>query len=186
LGGFRVRWELARGTRGFLSPKPGFSRTGNIHTSPPRYDGLINLRHCFTCCIIDGGRISVGLTPLSIRPRHPTISDTPARVCRRRSTRRTTTHPGTHIVFLQTDHYRTRVHHRDPCCLISGLMVVRGDYSRFKAAHIYPRAHDDEVRPSRLFYSHLANISYLVDPEGLSKSYHRSCTSCRTGRINQD
>ena len=90
------------------------------------------------------------------------------------------------IVFLQTDHYRTRVRHRDPCCLISGLMVVRGDYSRFKAAHIYPRAHDNEVCPSRLFYSHLANIGYPVDPQGLSKSYHRSCTSCRTRRINQD
>ena len=44
--------------------------------------------------------------------------------------------------FPQTEHYRTRVRARDPCCLISGLQVIRGDYSRFKAAHIFPRAHD--------------------------------------------
>ncbi|KIM80031.1 hypothetical protein PILCRDRAFT_822864 [Piloderma croceum F 1598] len=68
----------------------------------------------------DGSRISVGLTPLLTRLRHPTISNTP------------------------TDYYQTRVRHRDPCCLISRYMVVRGDYSRFKAAHIYPRAHDIE------------------------------------------
>jgi hypothetical protein len=61
-------------------------------------NSLINLRRCFTCCIIDGGRISVGLTPLSTHPRHPTISNTPAKVCRRRSTRRMRiTHPVTHL-----------------------------------------------------------------------------------------
>jgi len=80
----------------------------------------------------DGGRISVGLTPLSVRPRHPTISNTPARA----------------------DHYRTRVRARDPCCLVSGHMVIRNNYSRFKAAHIHPRAHDNEwIRrgyPSRI------------------------------------
>ena len=59
---------------------------------------LINLRRCFISnCIVDGGQISVGLTPISARPRHPTISNTPARVCRRRSTRRNTT--STHSLF---------------------------------------------------------------------------------------
>jgi hypothetical protein len=63
-------------------------------------DGLINPRGCFTCCIVDGGRMSVGLTPLSTRARHPTISNTPTRVCRRHSTRRMrTTHPVTHNLF---------------------------------------------------------------------------------------
>jgi len=46
------------------------------------------------------------------------------------------------------------VRDRDPCCLVSGHMVVRDSYSRFKSAHIHPRAHDDEwIRrgyPSRI------------------------------------
>lgn len=102
---------------------------------------------------------------------------------------KTYAHPHTHvliIVFVQTDHYIARVRHRDPCCLVSGQPVVRGDYRRFEATHIYPRAHDNEAGPSRLFHSHLADIAYLVDPQRFSKLYHRSCTSCRTGRINQD
>ncbi|KAF8336972.1 uncharacterized protein EI90DRAFT_92818 [Cantharellus anzutake] len=53
----------------------------------------------------------VGWNTLSARVRHPTIS-TPSR----------------------TEHYRTRVRAR----LISGLPVIRGDCSRFKAAHIFP------------------------------------------------
>jgi hypothetical protein len=147
-------------------------------------DSLVVLRRCFTCRIVDGGRISVGLTPLSTRPRHPTNSNTPARVCHRRAC---APHIQLLIIFcLQADHYRTRVRHRDPCCLVSGHLVVRGDYSRFKSAHIHPRAHDDEVHSSCPFHSHLANIDYLVDPQGLYESYHGSCTSCRTRRINQD
>ncbi|KAJ7229197.1 hypothetical protein GGX14DRAFT_617291, partial [Mycena pura] len=80
----------------------------------------------------DGSPLSVGLTALSARLRHPTISGTPAR----------------------TDHYRNRVRQRDPGCLISGLPVIRDDYSRFKTAHIYPRAHDatwiERGYPSRI------------------------------------
>ena len=45
----------------------------------------------------------------------------------------------------QMEHYRRRVRARDPCCLISGLPVVRGDYSRFKVAHIFPRGHEIQV-----------------------------------------
>ena len=56
--------------------------------------------------------------------------------------------------FLQTSAYRARTRTRDPCCLISHLLVVRDDYSRFKAAHIFPRAHDVEVRLSCLFSFH--------------------------------
>ena len=101
LGSFQVRRERARGTRSFLSPKPRFPRTGNIHTSPPRYMMALSIFGVvFTCCIVDGGRISVGLTPLSTRPRHPTISNTPARVGRRPSTwRMHTTQPVTYSCF---------------------------------------------------------------------------------------
>lgn len=53
--------------------------------------------------------------------------------------------------FLQRDAYQQRVQARDPCCLITGLVVQADDYSRFKAAHIFPRAHDIEVGP----YPHL-------------------------------
>jgi len=67
----------------------------------------------------DGEPIDVGLTPMVARQRHPTISNTQSR----------------------TDAYRRRVRARDPCCLITGLQVERDDYSRFKAAHIYPRAY---------------------------------------------
>lgn len=47
--------------------------------------------------------------------------------------------------LLQTSAYQERTRARDPCCLISGLPVVRGDFSRFKVAHIVPRAHDIDV-----------------------------------------
>jgi len=48
------------------------------------------------------------------------------------------------IDFPQTEHYQRRVRARDPCCLISGIPVVRGDFSRFKASHVYPRAHSSD------------------------------------------
>jgi len=80
----------------------------------------------------DGTRISAGLTAFSARLRHPTISNT----------------------HLRTSAYRQRTRARDPCCLISGLPVVRDDFSRFKAAHVFPRAHDvdwvDKGFPSRI------------------------------------
>jgi len=53
------------------------------------------------------------------------------------------------VKFLgQTEHYRTRTCARDPCCLISGLPVAvdEDDFSRFEATHIFPRAHDVDVR----------------------------------------
>ncbi|KAF8232788.1 hypothetical protein L208DRAFT_1270241, partial [Tricholoma matsutake] len=78
----------------------------------------------------DGTRIPVGLTPVSARLRHPTISNTPSRV-RRESQQGTSA-------------YRERTRRRDPRCLISGFLVSRGDFSRFKAAHIFPRVHDAE------------------------------------------
>ena len=61
--------------------------------------------------------------------------------------------------FLQTSAYRARTRTRDPCCLISHLLVVRDDYSRFKAAHIFPRTHDVEVR-----------LSCLLSHNGLTKN----------------
>jgi hypothetical protein len=61
--------------------------------------------------------------------------------------------------FLQTSAYRDRTRARDPCCLISSLPVVRGDFSRFKAAHIFPRAHDVDVRPSCPFHSHMLTMN---------------------------
>ena len=45
----------------------------------------------------------------------------------------------------QPGHYRVRTRARDPCCLVSGLLVEDDDFSRFRAAHIYPRAHLTEV-----------------------------------------
>jgi len=53
--------------------------------------------------------------------------------------------------FLQIEHYQNRVRVRDPCCLISGLPVVRDDYSRFKAAHIFPRGHEVHVHLSSFY-----------------------------------
>jgi hypothetical protein len=49
---------------------------------------------------------------------------------------------------LQTSAHQERTRARDPCCLISSLPVVNGNFSRFKAAHIFPPAHDVDVRPS--------------------------------------
>jgi hypothetical protein len=136
-----------------------------------------------TCFIIDGTPISVGLTPLSARPRHPTISNTPAEVC----CLPPAMHAGTPMmVFLQKENYRTRVHTRDPYCLISGLEVFEDNYTRFKATHIFPRAHEVDVRPSCLFCFHLTNIIYPVGPQRLSNSYHRSRTSCGTWGSNED
>ncbi|KAI0246009.1 hypothetical protein BJV78DRAFT_1258519 [Lactifluus subvellereus] len=115
--------ENAPEDKGLCIPQPTISlNREHTYFSAQVSDSLINLQRCFMCCIVDGGRISVGLTPLSTRPRHPTISDTPAK----------------------TEHYRTRVRDRDRCCLVSGHMIVRDNYSRFKSAHIHPRAHDDE------------------------------------------
>ncbi|KAG6371195.1 hypothetical protein JVT61DRAFT_9818 [Boletus reticuloceps] len=80
----------------------------------------------------DGTPISVGLTPVLSRRRHPTVSNT----------------------SLRTSAYRERTRARDPCCLISSLPVSRDDFSRFKAAHIFPRAHDvdwvNKGYPSRI------------------------------------
>lgn len=75
--------------------------------------------------------------------------------------------PGRYIVLRlftsdlwQRDHYRTRVCNRDPCCLVSGLQVVRGNFSHFKAAHIFPRAYDHEICLLHLvsFYWHVADM----------------------------
>jgi len=88
----------------------------------------------------------VGLGPHAARLRHPTISNTATR----------------------TEHYRTRTRARDPCCLISGLSVVRDDYSRFKAAHIFPRAHDGEwIR--RGFPSRITDPAPAVEVGGPTK-----------------
>ena len=58
------------------------------------------------------------------------------------------------INFLQRDAYRRRVRARDPCWLISGLIVQgeEDDYSRFKAVHIFPRAHNINVGPYPPFF----------------------------------
>jgi hypothetical protein len=45
-------------------------------------------RLSFTFFVVDGSPISVGLTPLVARPRHPTISNTPSRVRHTCSVRR--------------------------------------------------------------------------------------------------
>ncbi|KAF8551880.1 hypothetical protein OG21DRAFT_217138 [Imleria badia] len=82
----------------------------------------------------DGTPISVGLTPVSFRLRHPTVSNTPS--------------------SLTMSAYRERARARDPCCLISSLPVVRDDFSRFKEVHIFPRAHEvdwvNKGYPSRI------------------------------------
>ncbi|KAH9164219.1 hypothetical protein EDB89DRAFT_2078143 [Lactarius sanguifluus] len=108
--------ESAPGQRGALCPP------NREHPRPGTY---ILLRP-------DGTPVSVGLTPVSSRLRHPTVSNTP----------------------LTTSAYQERIRARDPCCLISSLPVVGGDFSRFKATHIFPRAHDidwvNKGYPSRI------------------------------------
>ncbi|KAF8323479.1 uncharacterized protein EI90DRAFT_3076774 [Cantharellus anzutake] len=88
----------------------------------------------------DATPITIGWNTLSARVRHPTISNTPS----------------------ETEHYQTRVRARDPCCLISGLPVIRGNYSRFKAAHIFPRAHDIQ-------WTHRGYPSRITDPAPLAE-----------------
>ena len=83
--------------------------------------------------------------------------------------------------FLQTSIYLERTRARDPCCIISGLLVVRGNFSRFKATHIFPRTHkrhNVDVRPSCSFHS--LTVSILWVNKDYSKSYHGSCDSFRT------
>ncbi|KIJ08760.1 hypothetical protein PAXINDRAFT_18119 [Paxillus involutus ATCC 200175] len=94
----------------------------------------------------DGTPIRVGLTALSARHRHPTVFNTPAR----------------------TDHYRRRVFVRDPCCLISGQRVVGGDYSRFKAAHIFPHA-QVKIWTSKGFPSRITDPAPLGQQGGRTK-----------------
>jgi hypothetical protein len=58
-------------------PRPGtyiLLRPGILTTTT--YDSCL-----FTRFLLDGTPISVGLTPVSPRLRHPTISNTPLRVC---------------------------------------------------------------------------------------------------------
>ncbi|KIJ13060.1 hypothetical protein PAXINDRAFT_117504 [Paxillus involutus ATCC 200175] len=66
------------------------------------------------------------------------------------------------------DHYQRRVRVRDPCCLISGQQVVRDDYSRFKAAHIFPRAHVN-IWISRGFPSRITDPAPLGQQGGPTK-----------------
>lgn len=94
----------------------------------------------------DGTPIKVGWTTLAARVRHPTLSNT----------------------ATQTEHYRSRVRARDPCCLISGLPAVRGDYSRLKAAHIFPREHDIQW-VSRGFPSRITDPAPLAEVGGPAK-----------------
>jgi len=64
-----------------LSSKPRTPPPWNIHPSPTRYLTSVayDLR-LFTWFIVDGTKMSVGLTPFSARLRHPTASTTPLRV----------------------------------------------------------------------------------------------------------
>ncbi|OBZ79901.1 hypothetical protein A0H81_01457 [Grifola frondosa] len=105
---------------------------GDILSSFWQY-GLINWNFFYDCLntiifsseawfVVDGTPINVCLTAQHARTRHPTTSNT---ACRQEA-------------------YRMRTRVRDQCCLISGLQVIRNDYVRLKAAHIFPRAHDIE------------------------------------------
>jgi hypothetical protein len=55
---------------------------------------------------------------------------------------------------------------RDPCCLISGFEVVDEDFSRFKAAHIFPRAYDKEVGDIELLLFWAANVGVQWSDKG--------------------
>jgi len=68
----------------------------------------------------DGNPTIVYYVVTKARKRHPTISNTQTR----------------------TVAYRRRTRARDPCCLITRLEVFEDDFSRFRAAHIFPRAYD--------------------------------------------
>ncbi|KAF8723794.1 hypothetical protein AX14_009187 [Amanita brunnescens Koide BX004] len=68
----------------------------------------------------EGSPILVGLTPVSARIRHPTVSNTRSAILA----------------------YQERTRNCDHCCLISREYVVRHDYSRFKATQIFSPVHE--------------------------------------------
>ncbi|KAF8531012.1 hypothetical protein JB92DRAFT_3139171 [Gautieria morchelliformis] len=108
--------------------------TPGLHgAAHPEGDGLVE-PGTYIVLQADGSPITVEFTNLAPRPRHPTISNT--------------------AQGSRGNHYQTRTRDRDPCCLISGFSVVRGDFTRFSAAHIYPRAHvlewNNKGYPSRI------------------------------------
>ena len=88
--------------------------------------------------------IPVGLTPFSARLRHPTT--TLLKVC-------LTPLQGAHntnVFFCRhppTNNVRATV----TLAASSGFPVLRGDFSRFKAAHIFLRVYEDDVRLSCSF-----------------------------------
>ena len=78
--------------------------------------------------------------PTLPRPRNPTHSNTPARVSECSFFNGELAH---FFRLLQESHYHTRARNRDGKCLITGMRTQT--YSRLKAAHVFPRAHDVEV-----------------------------------------
>lgn len=89
------------------------------------------------------------------------------------------------ILPIQEAHYRARGRARDGKCLITELETQT--YSRLKVAHIFPRAHDQEV--SCFFYDDckfLSADSTAVDTQRLSKQDHRHCRRIHYGRPVED
>jgi len=100
----------------------------------------------YTLLTPDGAPISVSLVPLVARPRHPTVSNTQTRASA----------------------YRRRERERDPCCLISGSRVPGSNFSRFKAAHIFPCAHEADWIVKG-YPSHITDPAPSNEVGGLSK-----------------
>ncbi|KAF8121088.1 hypothetical protein EV363DRAFT_1458357 [Boletus edulis] len=97
-----------------------FDPTQQQHGAPcPQGPQIVQPGH-YILLSTAGAPITVGLVATLARPRNPTFSNTP----------------------LRAHHYRTRGRARDGKCLITGLQTQT--YSRFKVAHIFPRAHDVE------------------------------------------
>ncbi|KIM84380.1 hypothetical protein PILCRDRAFT_818742 [Piloderma croceum F 1598] len=66
--------------------------------------------------------------------------------------RRADRHIQLHITLSPPiEFYRTRIRSRDPYCIVSGHLVVGGDLTRFKAAHIFARAYEID-------YTYLASV----------------------------
>jgi len=117
----------------------------------------------------DGSPLSVDLTQETARLRQPTHSNTPARVSLLPST-------GSGIIpheQFQPDHYRNRARERDGKCLITGRRSAT--WSRLKTAHIFPRAHVDEVSSKQSYDRQLDLFPSSVGQKRVSQSHYWYC-----------
>lgn len=92
---------------------------------------------------LDGMPLKVEFQDVKARRRNLSVQTTESKVC-------VNTHSFTFLCWLteqQKSFYRDRTRERDPYCLITKLRHKgdRNRFDRFEAAHIFPRAHQNEV-----------------------------------------